>query len=278
MSSIEAKVSGIYFYPVKSCAGTETGGAYIEEKGLPHDRHWMVVNPNGKFLTQRELPKMALIKPRLEYDRLVISGIEEPSVLEIPIVTTGERRKVEIWGNYCEAMDDGALASEWLSQYLGVECYLVHMANDFVREKKKSYGRFEFADSYPFLIVSEESLEDLNEKIAANGGQEISMDRFRPNIVVNGCAAFAEDSWAKVTIGEVDFDVVRPCIRCPIPTIDQKNSQRGKEPLKTLASYRKVALGGKKSGVIFAQKAVHLNSGLIAVGDEVNVLKTKSGS
>lgn len=272
MSKVEAKVYGLHFYPIKSCGETIAPRAEVTEKGFRYDRHWMVVDSNGNFLTQRELPRMTLIRPELDGNKLIIVGQGESSILEIPVNNDeGLRRQVVVWGNQCDGVDDGDIPAQWFSDYLGVGARLVHMPNDFIREKKPGYGRLEFADSYPFLIVSQESLQDLNERIVANDGQPVPMNRFRPNIVVEGCEPYAEDRWGRIKIGEVEFDVVKPCIRCPIPQVDQATSVKGKEPIKTLYTYRKVS----KKDVIFAQKAVNLNVGELVVGQDVEVFNGK---
>lgn len=271
MSKIEARVASLHFYPIKSCGGTELRQGEITEKGFMYDRHWMVVEPDGLFLTQREIPKMALIKPMVEDDHLILGGEGEPSLYNVPVNHDGPRREVEVWGNRCEAVDEGDVAAQWLSDYLGIQCRLVHMSNDFVRENKPGYGRLQFADSFPFLIASKESLQELNKRIEENGGTPVPMNRFRPNIVVQGCPPYAEDSWARIQINDIRFDVVKPCIRCPIPQTDQETAEVGKEPTKTLLEFRRIS----REDVIFAQKAVNIETGVIEIGNEVTVLEGK---
>jgi uncharacterized protein len=266
-----AIVESLHFYPIKSCQGAEMQIGRVTEKGFAYDRHWMVVDQGGLFVTQRNFSKMALIKPALAEDKLVISASGESSILEIPLDYNGARREVEVWGTKCEAVDNGEIASQWFSDLLGASVNLVYMPHDSIREKKPGYGKLQFADSYPFLIASVDSLKDLNERIQANGGQPVPMDRFRPNIVVDGGEPYAEDTWKQIQIGEVDFDVVKPCVRCPIPQIDQSTAIKGKEPTKTLLSYRRVA----RTEVIFAQKAVHKNTGIVKVGDQIQVNERK---
>ena len=271
MNRVEAKVSSLHYYPIKSCAVTDVESSVeISERGIRYDRHWMVVSPEGMFITQREKPKMARINPVVEDNRLIVSAPDELSILEIPLDYKGDRLAVEVWGKPLEAVDEGDIASQWFSDYLETRVRLVHMPSDFVREKKGA--RFQFADSYPLLIASEESLEDLNRRIEANGGNSVQMDRFRPNIVVKGVRPYEEDTWGQIRVGEVDVEVVKPCIRCPIPQVDQSIGVKGKEPIKTLYSYRRVS----KKDVVFAQKAVPLSRGTIYRGDTVEVLSTKA--
>mgnify|MGYP001593457148 CR=1 FL=1 len=271
MRRIEAEVSGLHFYPIKSCSGTELETVEVAERGFRYDRHWMVINTDGVFLTQREVAKMALIRPSLSDDRLIISACGEPSILELSFDNKGPRREVIIWGNKCEATDDGEIPAQWFSDFLDLDCKLVHMPSDFVREKRPGYGRLEFADSYPLLIVSEESLQNLNKRIQTNGGNSVPMNRFRPNIVVKGGDPYAEDSWKQVRINEVRFDTVKPCIRCPFPQIDQESAKKGKEPIKTLLGYRRVT----PKEVVFAQKAVNLDIGFVEKGNQVEILERK---
>lgn len=272
MGRIEAEVSGLHYYPIKSCAVTDVEGSVeIGERGFRYDRHWMVVNPDGMFVTQRDYPKMTRINPVVEDNRLIVSASDELSVLELPLDSRGDRLAVEVWGNPLEAVDEGDIASQWFSDYLEALVRLVHMPSDFVREKKGV--RFQFADSYPLLIASEESLADLNERIQADGGNPVPMDRFRPNIVVKGVQPYAEDTWGQIRVGEVGIEVIKPCIRCPIPQVDQSSGVKGKEPIKTLLSYRRVS----RTEVIFAQKAFPLNHGAVSIGDKVEVVSTKTG-
>ncbi len=270
MGRVETEVSGLHYYPIKSCAITNVETSIeIGERGISYDRHWMVVRSDGMFITQREYPKMARINPVVEDNRLIVSAVDELSVLELPLDSRGDRLAVEVWGNMLEAVDEGDIASQWFSDYLGARVRLVHMPSDFVREK--TGARFQFADSYPLLIVSEESLADLNQRIQASGGNPVSMSRFRPNIVVRGVRPYEEDTWREIRLGEVGVEVVKPCIRCPIPQVDQTSGIKGKEPTKTLLTYRRIS----RTEVIFAQKASPLNQGKVGIGDRVEVVTTK---
>jgi len=275
MSNIEARVASLHEYPIKSCSGldyvNEGETLPVTERGFSNDRLRVVVNPEGGFLSQRDFSSMALIKPRIEGDALIVAARDEASELVLPMspVDNGLTRNLVIWGNELQGVDDGDIAAQWISDYLGTKARIVHMSGDFIREKKG--GRFGYADSYPFLIASEESLQDLNERIQANGGESIPMDRFRPNIVVSGIKPYAEDQWGQVVINGVELRVVKPCIRCPIPQVNQETGVKGKEPIRTLYNYRRVS----KKDVIFAQKAVHTSQGQISVGDKVIVTETK---
>ncbi len=261
-------VSGINVYPIKSCAGTALQSAEADQRGIINDRAWMIVDENNQFLTQRDLPRMALIKPTL-----TDAGALEISAPQMPIIVvtkpdSAATLKVKVWSDICTAVDQGDGAGEWLSSYLKVKCRLVRMADYHRRQVDQRYAprkqdQVGFADGFPFLIISEASLEDLNSRMPA----ALPMNRFRPNIVVSGCESFAEDSWKEIAIGEMRFDVVKPCARCVITTVDQSTGTKGKEPLKTLADFRTVY--GK---LMFGQNMIHQEPGRINVGDQLTVL------
>ena len=269
MDTATLSVSALYVYPVKSCRGTEMDAAEVSPCGFAHDREFMVVDGiTGLFLTQREAPRLALIRPFLEDDAL---RLEAPgmSPLALTPVTSGPVRDVIVWQDRCCAVDQGGEAAGWLTRFLGVDCRLVRMAEDHVRPVDPRYAvgrrdRVGFADGYPFLLLSRESLDDLNARLAA----PVPMNRFRPNIVVaGGGAPFLEDRWRRIRIGSVTFYVVKPCARCVITTVDQDSAVPGREPLATLARYR-----NSPRGVLFGQNLIHAGTGTIRRGDPVTVL------
>lgn len=263
-------VTQLNYYPIKSCAGLAADRLEIGLRGFLHDRRWLVVEPDGRFITQRELPRMALIKPQIENDCLTITAPNMPT-LQLPIHQAGSTISATIWRDHgVKSIDHGDTAAAWLSQFLGVECRLVRFAEDGVRQVDQTYARratdqVGFADAYPFLLISEESLADLNQRL----DEPLPMNRFRPNIVVRGVEAYAEDSWKTVRIGEMVFDVVKPCARCAVTTTDQETAERGKEPLRTLAMYRKFGEGSPK----FGQNLVHHGQGMLQVGDALEVVE-----
>ena len=265
-------VSALNIYPIKSCRGISVAAAPIGPRGFAHDREWMVVTPAGRFLTQREIPHLALIQPKLRDDGALVVQMSGSPSLVIRADTPRERRDVTIWRDQCQAIDAGENAAIWFSAVLGVSCRLVRFDPATVRAVHPDFAQNDgdqvgFADGYPFLILSEASLTDLNERLT----MPLPMNRFRPNIVVRGCAAFAEDSWQRVQIGEAALALVKPCARCVITTTDQQNANIGKEPLRTLATYR-----NSERGVLFGQNAIHLTSGTIHVGDQVQILTQKA--
>lgn len=262
-------VSALTYYPVKACRGVETASAYVERMGLQRDRRMMVVTPGGGFLTQREYPRLALVAPALSGDLLTLSAPNFDS-LQIEIQRTGAPRLVNIWGSKnVHAVDQGEEAAAWFSEWLGAPVRLVHFAEGYLRKVNPEYAinaddHTGFADGYPILIVSEESLQDLNARLDF----PVPMNRFRPNLVVRGGEPFAEDGWKRIRIGGVDLALVKPCPRCVVTTIDKETLEKDKEPLKTLNAYRKHELGA-----IFGMNVIPLNEGKIAIGMEVEILE-----
>jgi uncharacterized protein YcbX len=231
----------------------------------------MLVNPAGRFLTQREHPRLALIQPAADATTVTVSAPGMPP-LTVERQADGPRREVIVWRDHCQAVDQGDEAAGWFSDFLGRPCRLVRLPDDVTRPVKPRYARrpgdqVAFADGFPFLLLSEESLADLNARLAA----PLEMRRFRPNIVVAGAGAYAEDGWRRLRIGALTFDVVKPCQRCAITTVDQATAERGVEPLRALATYRQV-----RGGVLFGQNVIHDATGCLHVGDAVTVLAKAS--
>lgn len=261
-------VSALHYYPIKSCGGIAVKAAALVETGFKFDRLLMLVDEQGQFITQREYPRMALIQPRRVGQTLsLVAPTMKPITIEL--TQNGNRSAVVVWRSTCEAIDQGETIASWFSDYLGTACRLVLMADDFARLVNPDYARtpqdaVSFADGYPFLLISEASLADLNSRLA----DPLPMNRFRPNIVITGCEPFAEDNWQVIRIGPVDFKVAKPCARCVIITTNQETAETSKEPLRTLATYRN--LPGQ--GVMFGQNLIHHHLGTIRVGDAVTVI------
>lgn len=231
----------------------------------------MVVDNNNNFISQRENHKLALIQAKVFQNNL---SLEAPGMPPFSIVFSdiGNNEQVMVWRDQCQAIDQGRKATDWFSEYLGSPCKLVMMEKLFQRKLDPGYAFAEnnqtgFADGYPFLLISQESLNDLNSRLKIS----IPMNRFRPNIVVEGCRPYEEDSWQKIKIGDIVLEVVKPCVRCAITTIDQSSLATSKEPLATLATYRISPLGG----VIFGQNLIHHNNGRLNVGDKVDIMEKK---
>lgn len=259
-------LSGLNIYPIKSAAGIGLPQAQVTLRGLQHDRRWMVCDRTGKFLTQRKWPKMALIQVSVgDTLTLSISGVAA-SALELPAVPSAALPvDVDVWSDSCVAWSMGAEAATWLSDFLGIEAQLVYMPDG--THRPTDHSRFDtpnsFSDAYPFLLISEASLADLNRRL----DQPVPMNRFRPNLVVKGCEPFAEDAWKQIKVGNILFDVAKACSRCSIPGVEQSTGEQGKEPLKTLATYRRW-----DHAIWFGQNLIAHSEGALNVGDGVEVL------
>jgi uncharacterized protein YcbX len=260
-------LSGIYVYPVKSCAGLELAATDLDRFGPVGDRRWMVVGEGGDFITQRVEPRLALIRADPSGDGLQLQWGESRVRVDVP---AAERplRPVRIWSDTVGARDAGDAAAAWLSDRLGRSCRLVYMPDDAVRRVDGAYaGAGEtvgFADGFPLLLISDASLADLNGRLPT----PVPMNRFRPNLVVAGCEPFAEDGWKRVRIGAMTFVVAKPCSRCVIPSIVQESAQRDRHINRVLASYRRV-----NGQILFGQNLLYQQPGQLAVGDEVEVLE-----
>ena len=266
-----SKLSTINLYPVKSLAGISVNRWPVTKTGLQYDRKWMLIDNAGQFLSQRQLPQMALIKTELSDSHLILRapGMEN---LFLPLTQAdGEAITSTIWRDQCEARNVSREADQWLSSFLNYECRLAYQPNEIIRQVDRHYGRqtdaVAFSDGFPFLIISENSLVSLNQEMQLN----LPMARFRPNLVISGCGAYAEDSWREISIGAIDFRLPKPCSRCVIPTIDPETAQTGKEPLRTLNRTRKW-----QNNVYFGQNALHNQCGTLTVGDTVDIKVTGS--
>jgi hypothetical protein len=263
------QLSNLTYYPIKACRGFDVTKSRVERMGLANDRRMMVVTPEGEFLTQREYAKLALITPTLKNDSVTLSAPNFDS-LQFAIQKSGTPTSVNIWkSSGVSAIDQGDESAQWLSAWLGAPVRLVHVDERIKRKLNPDFAvsaedHTGFADGYPILIISEESLRDLNSKL----GAALPMNRFRPNIVVQNCAPFAEDTWKRIRIGNVEMALVKPCPRCVVTTIDKDTLEKNKEPLKTLNTYRK-----QKDGAMFGMNVIPLNEGEIKVGMSVEILE-----
>ena len=286
------RISEINIYPIKSLKGISLDSSVIEERGLQYDRRWMLTDREGMFFTQREFPNMATIGVEVTSDglRVTSKNLGEMSIPFEPDM--GERGRVTIWNSVCDAEIYNGHVSEWFSDVLGTNCQLVYMPDTSRRGVNPRFNLGEevvsFADGYPLMVIGEGSLADLNERLeeqrqAGMLAAPVPMNRFRPNLVVSDIDAFAEDAWQKIRIGEAAFRSTKLCERCVITTIEQSAGEvSGKEPLKTLATYRKAkdvipdryeAHGIGANAVLFGQNLIAETAGAtISVGDEIVVL------
>ena len=262
-------VSELAIYPVKSMRQVPLESATIEMGGLKNDRRWMVVDNDGCMITQRQQSRLSLIQPELIDNGICLHTSGQPD-LSVAIPTEELTRTVSVWNDSCNAYDAGDEAGLWLSRFLGMECRLVYFPDDEVRQVDTAYAQkgdhTAFSDGFPVLLISQASLDDLNSRMQ----QPLPMARFRPNIVVSGCDAFAEDNWQQIKMGELNLRIVKPCSRCVIPTIDIEKGERSQnyEPTKTLSSYRRF-----NNKIMFGQNAVIDGEGEIKTGMHVEVLE-----
>jgi len=266
------KLSEIYIYPVKSLSGISLNSAIVEPEGLQFDRRWMVVDKNNVFLTQRTNPGMALITTKITGDGLELFH-KRKSLPKLFIPFTKHLQEtaiVKIFNDEVQASFISEEIDSWLSEAIETECRLVTLSKISRRYVNKKYAHNNemvgFADGFPFLIIGQSSLDMLNSKLI----EKIPINRFRPNFVFTGGDANDEDNWETMKIGEIIFDVVKPCARCVITTVDQNSSIKHKEPLLTLSTYRRQ---GNK--ILFGQNLIARNFGFVNLGDELEILAYK---
>lgn len=261
------QISELIIYPVKGLRGISVIETLAIEKGFEHDRRWMLTNPDGRFISQREMPGLALIQTAIIGESLVITSKE--SSIMVPLSSdnySGPNVKVQVWDDIVEAREVGKNFNEWFSDTLHTRVSFCYQPESQPREVEKKYGAnsmVSFADGYPYLFISEASLSDLNSRL----DQPVPMNRFRPNIVVAGSGPFEEDTWGRLSAGDAIFHCLKPCARCQVPTIDQDTAKMGKEPSKTLATFRKQ---GNK--ILFGMNAVIERGGMVKVGDVISLL------
>lgn len=258
-------LSQIFIYPIKSLAGIPVDHWELSSTGLKYDRKWMLVDEQQQFLSQRRLAKMALLKTQMSEQQLIISAPNQTDLvimLEMPVANI--TREVMLWGNKYQAQEVNQEANQWFSDFLTRPCTLVYQPNETIRSVDQRYAQANdqtsFSDGFPFLIATTASLAKLNQQMNLS----LSMRRFRPNLVITDCPSYAEDNWRKISIGDIDFRLPKPCSRCSIPQINPQTALLDKEPLRTLARTRKW-----NNKVFFGQNALHDNLGVIHVGDSV---------
>jgi uncharacterized protein len=265
MTVSKAEVTGVFVYPVKSCRGIAQDSAQLATTGFDGDRHWMLVRPNGRFVTQRELPRMALIETKLGPAVLTLTA-PGMAPLEVRRDAVGATLAVTVWKFNGRGIDCGDAAAAWASNYLDTPLRLVSFDPEAPRECGEEWTSgtgaiTEFSDAYPILVISRASLADLNARLP----HALPMERFRPNIVIDGVAAYDEDRMHELRAGPVTLRIVKPCTRCSITTTDQRKGELdGVEPLRTLKEYR---FDPKLRGVLFGQNAIIVDG----VGEAVRV-------
>lgn len=272
------RIASLHVYPVKGVRAVDCEQAVFDQRGLAHDRRWLITDEDGQSLTQRDSPVLARIDAAVTGDGLHLACGEK--AIDIAYPDEDRRGVFKVWRDEVQALDAGGDASAWLSELIGRPvrlCFMDEKALRMSTEKWRPSTAVNFADMHPFLITTTASLGALNDAIAANGGETVGMERFRSNIVIDGAEAWGEDGWKVLKIGEHVIDVIIPCERCVVTT---KNQQTGEsadnEPLKTLATIRKSA-HRDIGGVLFGWRAAARGDGAFAVGDAVDVLEERPG-
>jgi len=258
-------LSELSIYPVKSCGEISLDQAMLSPFGLEFDRRWMLIDKQGIMLTQRKHARMCLIHSSLSNGQLTMNA---PGMAALDIHATDKKTQATVWEDTCSAFDCGDDASHWFSTFLNTAARLVYFPDDEQRQVDLDFAKpgdiTAFSDGFPYLLISQASLDDLNSRLQT----PVEMARFRPNLVVTGSDAFAEDQWKRIRIGNIEFSLVKPCSRCAIPSINPATAEKTAELLKTLASYR---LRDKK--IFFGQNVIAHSSGILEVGMPVEVLE-----
>jgi uncharacterized protein YcbX len=265
------RLSEIWIYPVKSLGGIRVKSALVFEKGLQYDRRWMLIDRNNEFMTQRIYPKMALFKLQIQSrwllgSKLKITHGNESISLWLNHSVISRPVKAIVWDDAVEVYEVNREYSFWFSKLLGIECKLVSFPENNTRPVDQNYQinheHVSLADAYPLLIIGEQSLADLNTRLA----DPIPMNRFRPNLVVSGSQPYEEDRWKNFSVGQNRFAAVKPCARCVLTTVNQDTGEKGMEPLATLSKYRK-----KDNKVLFGQNLIAIDHYEIHEGDEITL-------
>jgi uncharacterized protein YcbX len=253
VQAIPISVTGLFVYPVKSTRGIARARVSLTATGFEWDRQWMIVNTRGVFLSQRTHPQLARIVPEVTPRALVLKAPGLPA-LSVPLDAGGARTAVKVWDDPCVGIDQGSEAREWLSRAVGDPVRLIRVAPDMGRVANPKFAGgtpapIGFPDGYPVLVCNEASLEDLNARLP----ERIPMERFRPNLVLRGLPAWAEDHIDTLSLGPVTLRLVKPCMRCTIPSIDQQTGERSTDPTPALRKFR---FSKALRGVMFGENAV----------------------
>ena len=280
------RVSQLFRYPVKSAAGTTVQQLELDALGAVNDRRWMLVDQQNRFMTQRDVGALALVRVALEPGGICLESTDKAALHVREPDQSAIATDIFVWDGVARVVDAGDEAAEWFSDVIGVRCRLTHIAPSSRRPLQRRYaGSIDPHDRYvalsdgaPLLLASEASLGLLNEYLTARRVANVGFDRFRPNIVLSGASAHEEDTWTTIEIAGITIGVGSPCLRCVITTVDQTRGVRasaltgepGGEPLRTLATYRR-----EGTGVIFGMNATNQTPGVLSVGDEVTILATR---
>jgi uncharacterized protein YcbX len=267
-------VSQLFIYPVKSLGGVALPSARLTDRGFEYDRRWMIVDQDNRFLSQREIPELSLLHASVKNNQLIITDSLDPGdSIEIPITEgLGTMGRVMVWQDDCAAEFVSAAADSWLSRKLSASCRLVYMPESEKRKVDEWYALHKnditsFSDAYPLMMIGQASLDDLNARLDI----PLPVNRFRPNIVFSGGSPYEEDTMAHMRLKGIDLYGAKLCARCAITTVDQAKGIKGKEPLKTLATYRM-----RDNNVYFGQNLLFNGLGEISIGDSFEVISRKA--
>jgi len=262
----ELKLTEIWIYPIKSLGGIRQSSSRVMEKGLPYDRRWMLVDGHGKFMTQRIHPSMALFKLSIDERYLIVRFKDDTINIPLKHTAVTPSEQVTIWDDVVTGYEVDPIFSKWFSQRLNFDCRLIYFPENNPRRVDPKYAtgseHVSLADAYPFLIIGQSSLDDLNNRL----DNAVPINRFRPNFVFAGGAPYEEDTWRNFSIGENNFVGVKPCARCVLTTVNQDTAEKSSEPLKTLASYRTW-----NNKVYFGQNLLAIDHTMVREGDTINV-------
>ena len=260
------QLTELLIYPVKSCGGIALSQVSLDRFGPAGDRRWLVVDTAGRFITQRETAALALVRVARSVAGLCLTAGDSSLDVAEP-GAEASRLEVQVWQDRVPALDAGDRAARWLGRVLGRDCRLVYMPDNARRPVDPRYATagetVSFADGFPLLLISQGSLDELNRRL----DQPVPMNRFRPNLVVDGCEPFAEDRWERIRIGAVELRVVKPCARCVVPSIDQHSGRRDPQINRVLASFRR-----RDGNILFGQNLLYEAPGTLRRGDPVEVL------
>jgi len=260
-------LSQLAIYPIKSTAQISLKHAQIGPFGLDMDRRWMLIDKDGVMLTQRKHARMCLIQSSLLDETLEVTAPDMP-LLSVNKGDLNTQRLATVWNDTCKALDCGETAAQWFSEFLKTNARLVYFPDNEQRQVDLNYAQqgdyTAFSDGFPYLLIGQASLDDLNSRLDTPA----EMKRFRPNLVVDGAEAFAEDNWKKIRIGDITFKLVKPCSRCVIPSIDPQTAKKTAAPVKALASYRM-----RENKIFFGQNVIAQGMGKLQVGMPVEVIE-----
>jgi MOSC domain-containing protein len=265
------ELTGIFVYPVKAMAGIALNNVNLEERGMKLDRRWMLIDQNNRFICQRQIPQLALFTLEIQESCLKVFWQEQSIIIPFDESTYTSQTKASVWDDKIDVRIATDSINTWFSQRLDIQCRLAYQGENSIRLTSSAYApirEVSFADGYPYLMISEESLDLLNQKLST----PIEMNRFRANLIIKGGTPHIEDDFKYFKIGGALFNAVKPCARCKVITINQSNLAEGVEPLKTLSTYRK-----SKRKVVFGQNLVLVEpvGSNIKIGDKVEALQKK---